>query len=71
LKQKLKEKLGIEKYRVVKYQHQITLMEAFLGSVRAQQPEHTWQTMLDATVPRAMYFFSWAPAIPVNSSTEQ
>jgi protease-4 len=70
LKQQLKETLNIEKFRVVTYQHQLTIYDLFAGYVRAQQPEQTWQTVLDATVPRAMYFFSWAPAIPVNTAAQ-
>ena len=70
LKQQLKKQLNIEKFRVVTYQYQLTIFDLFAGYVRAQQPEQTWQTLLDLTVPRAMYFFSWAPAIPVNSAAE-
>ncbi|MCH7687086.1 MAG: signal peptide peptidase SppA, partial [Planctomycetes bacterium] len=70
LKQQLKKTLNIEKFRVVTYQYQLTIFDLFAGYVRAQQPEQTWQTLLDVSVPRAMYFFSWAPAIPVNSAAE-
>jgi len=70
LKQQLKKTLNIEKFRVVTYQHQLTIYDLFAGYIRVQQPERTWQTLLDATVPRAMYFFSWAPAMPVDISAE-
>jgi protease-4 len=70
LKQQLKKTLNIEKFRVVTYQFQLTIFDLFADYVRAQQPERTWQTVLDATVPRAMYFFSWAPVMPVNTAAE-
>lgn len=60
----LKEKLGTDKFRVVTYRHPVTLMEVFTGSIQARRPEETWRTLLESTVPRAMYFFSWAPSLP-------
>ena len=60
----LKTQLGLEKVRVINYYTQPTLMEVLLGSVQAQQPETMWKTLLEATVPKAMYYFSWAPGIP-------
>jgi protease-4 len=60
----LKKQLGLEKVRIVTYKPQQGLMELLTGSVEAKQPENTWQALLEATVPRAMYYCSWAPAIP-------
>lgn len=68
--QDLKETLGLEKARIVTYYHPYTMFDMLAGSVKAQQPEQTWQTLLDATVPKAMYFFSWAPTIPANSVSQ-
>ena len=56
--------LKLSKVRVVKYMHQPTLADLFLGSVSARQPDQVWQKVLDASVPRAMYYCSWLPALP-------
>lgn len=61
----LKEKLGLEKARVVTYKSPVTLWETLLGFSRSQAPEQKKQARLDAAVPQAMYYFSWVPpAIP-------
>lgn len=61
---RLKESLGLSKVRVVKYKHQPTLIEELIGSVKADSTEQVWQKVLDASVPRAMYYCSWLPALP-------
>lgn len=62
----LKEKLGLEEVRVVTYETPVTLWEMLLGLGKAHAPEEREQARLDATVPQAMYYFSWVPpAIPV------
>ena len=60
----LQKQLELNKVRVVIYQHQQTLVDLLIGSVEAEQPETQWSALLDTTVPRAMYFFSWAPGVP-------
>ena len=60
----LKAQLELEEVRVVTYQYQPSLAELLVGSAEAKQPEPQWRAMLDATVPRAMYFFSWTPGVP-------
>ncbi len=62
---KLQEKLGLDEVRVVKYQSPFSLWEMLLGYGKAQSPEGRQQARLDASVPQAMYYFSWVPpAIP-------
>lgn len=60
----LKSKLGLERARIVRYEFPVTMMELLTGTVKARQPETRWQAILDATVPRAMYYCSWAPLVP-------
>ena len=39
-------------------------MELLTGSIEAKEPGKKWSALLDTTVPRALYFCSWAPGIP-------
>ena len=66
----LQAKLGLEKARVVTYEFRPTMAELLLGSVEAEQPAAQWQAMLDATVPRAMYFCSWGVGTPLTTFGE-
>ena len=68
LKGKLKNEQGIKKFRVVTYRFQPSLLELLTWTVEAKQPENEWQTILEATVPKAMYFCSWAPDIAIYST---
>ena len=62
----LQEHLGLEEARIVEYESPISLWEALLGFGKAQTPESKQQARLDATVPQAMYYFSWVPpALPM------
>jgi hypothetical protein len=42
----------------------LSALDLILGSMKAQQPENHWQALLEATVPRALYYCSWAPLVP-------
>ena len=53
--------LKLSKVRVVKYQHTPTLADVLFGSASARQPDPVWQKVLDASVPRAMYYCSGMP----------
>lgn len=53
--------LKLSKVRVVKYQHQATLADIFLGNVTARESDQVWQKIMDASVPRALYYCSWLP----------
>ncbi|MBT4864546.1 MAG: signal peptide peptidase SppA [Planctomycetaceae bacterium] len=60
----LQEELKLDEVRIVTYQHPQTLLDLFVGSVEAEEPGAKWKALLDTTVPRAMYFCSWAPGVP-------
>lgn len=59
----LKKKLELDKVRVVTYAHPATLMELLTGSAQAQTP-NPWQAVLEASVPRALFYCSWLPPLP-------
>ncbi len=62
--EKLRESLGIAKVRAVKLKHQPSFVEELLGTAKTHSSESMWQKVLDASVPRAMYYCSWLPALP-------
>jgi protease-4 len=57
----LKKNLGLATARVVSYHHSLDFWDALLGSAKANDPAAQWRAVLELTVPRAMYFCSWAP----------
>ena len=50
--------------QIVKYGFQSGFVDLLLGSQARQDPAVQWRDWLEATVPRAMFYCSWAPAIP-------
>jgi protease-4 len=56
----LKTKLNLNRVRVVSFEHQATLMDLLLGSAQAEP----WRTLLEASVPQALYYCSWLPPLP-------
>lgn len=60
----LKKKLDLSDARIVRYEFPMTVLDLVTGSLKAQQPENHWQALLEAAVPRAMYYCSWAPIVP-------
>ena len=60
----LKKDLALSEVRVIKYRYQPTIAEILLGEVKAREPDNVWKTVMEATVPKAMYYCSWLPAIP-------
>jgi protease-4 len=60
----LKEKLGLAKARIVKYHTHQTLVEQLLSSMQVKQPADPIKVLMEASVPRAMYMYSWLPPIP-------
>ncbi len=50
--------------KVVKYEFPSGVVDLLLGSQARQDPAAQWRDWLEATVPRAMFYCSWAPAIP-------
>lgn len=59
----LKGRLNLEKARVIEYQYQPGLLELMNQSVRSSDPEARWRTVLEAAVPRAMYYYSSLPGL--------
>jgi len=59
----LQKHLKLKKVRVISYKFQPGLLEIVTGSAEANTADSTWQRIMESTVPRAMYFCSWAPGI--------
>ena len=59
----LKEHLSMDEARVVSYEQQAGLIDLLFGA--KQQQNDPFQRLLDASVPRAMYFCSWGLPLPV------
>ncbi len=62
--QHLKKQLQIDEARVVRYHSDAALLDLLLGSTKAPDPSATWKAILEASVPRAMYFCSGLPLLP-------
>ena len=60
----LKQKINLKNVRVVSYETPVTLVDLVLGSSKAQQSTDPWKSFVESTVPRAMYYCSWLPALP-------
>ncbi len=61
----LQTQLGLTNTRVVKYEQPKSLMDAVLsGEATAKANSHPLQSLIDASVPRAMYLCSWSPVLP-------
>lgn len=57
--------------RVVVYHHAVdSLLDVLLGSAESREPQASWQALLDASVPRAMYFCSWGLPLPVSPRSQ-
>lgn len=50
--------------KIVKYEFNSGLIDLLLGAHAQQDPVHQWRAWLETTVPRAMFYSSWAPAVP-------
>ena len=55
----LKIKLGLRKANVVRYSHPLSLSELLFGSAQARQQADPLHHLLEAGVPRAMYYCGW------------
>ncbi len=60
----LKASQGLDEVKVVTYRHTPTLSDLFIGGGETSAVRREVDALIDATVPRAMYLFSWAPALP-------
>lgn len=59
----LKSTLKLSDVHVIRYEHTLSLSEVLLGSAQARQPRDAISELLDASVPRAMYFCGWHAGI--------
>jgi protease-4 len=55
----LKTGLGLKKVNVVRYEYPLSLADLLLGSVEARQEADPLGQLLEAGVPRAMYYCGW------------
>ena len=60
----LKTLVKVENPKIVKYEFQSGFVDLLLGSQARMEPAAQWRDWLETTVPRAMFYCSWAPAIP-------
>jgi len=62
----MKTKLDLKQARVVSYYAPPSLLEQVTGFSQVKTPD-PMSTLLDASVPKAMYLCSWGSAVPLNS----
>lgn len=58
-------KAGVSDYEAVEYSSTPTLMDLFLSG-KADHPNAMLEGLLDASVPKAMYYCSWNPWVPTT-----
>lgn len=60
----LKKQLNLSEARVVHYHHAASLSDLLTGSAEARDPRALWKSLLETSVPRAMYYCSWTTGVP-------
>ncbi len=60
----LETKLNLSGARVISYEAPPTLWDALSQGSESKSPEAQWRSLIEATVPRAMYLCSWLPMLP-------
>lgn len=60
----LKSKLGLKTARVVTYTHPLTLADVLLGATAKSTVSDRWKAVMEASVPKALYYCSWLPPLP-------
>ncbi len=60
----LKGKLGLKSVRVVTYTHPVTLVDVLLGATAKSTGTDRWRAVMEASVPKALYYCSWLPPLP-------
>lgn len=55
--------LNLNSARVFKYSYTPTPLEILLSGVESRDPEVMWRKAMEATVPKAMYYCTWLPAL--------
>lgn len=61
---KLKSETGLSSARVVTFEHPAGLLDLLTGSAQGKAQVDPVRVMLEASVPRAMFYCSWFPALP-------
>ncbi len=63
----LKKTAKLSSARVITYQNPAGLLDAVLGAAKANDPSAPWRSLLEMTIPRAMYYGSWGlPLAPAE-----
>ncbi len=60
----LQTKLGLSTARVVTYSYPTTLIDVLLGGSAKASGSDRWKAVMEASVPKALYFCSWLPPLP-------
>lgn len=60
----LKEKLGLKSAMVVEYAYPATLSQILMGASQPNDPNVQIKAMLEMSVPKAMYLYSWGLGLP-------
>jgi len=60
----LQKELGLNAVNVVTYSGPPTIIDVLMGSAKASAPEEQWRSIMEMTVPKAMYYCSWLPITP-------
>ena len=59
----LRERVNLKNPRVVTYETPPSLVDMITGNSKAKLSADPWKSFLESTVPRAMYYCSWLPAL--------
>jgi len=62
----LKKELGLKTANIVTYTGPPTLLDVLMGSAQAASPDEQWRSIMELTVPKAMYYCSWMPLTPMS-----
>ena len=60
----LRERIDLKNPRIVTYETPTALMDLLMGNGKSQSTTDPWKAFIESTVPRAMYYCSWLPALP-------
>ena len=60
----LKSKAGLQTARIVTYSHPMSALDILLGGSAQSSAADRWKAVMEASVPKALYFCSWLPPLP-------
>lgn len=55
---------GVSDYEVIEYSSPVTFLDLLVGQASARQQPTLAESLLDAAIPKAMYYCSWNPWVP-------